>query len=285
MDAVAVERIDRPSFEDFQRNFALPERPVILRGAIRDWNALKWDFDYLKARVGSVQLPVARADAGVYIDDAVRAPDFSVRPMAFDAFLDSLDSRTVDAGNAYLMQLSIPVYFPELAPDLPLPGYFDPKLLQSFNIWIGPPDTLSWLHYDTHHNLLAAVKGRKKFTLFSPGDLSKLYPYSWKLRSMHFSQVEIGDPDLEKHPRFAEAQPFEGVIEPGDMLFIPVHWWHQLYGLDTTISVNLWWRPPFRHWFKRPQLRLIRRIPRVVSSNLRSRAGRLRRRWKPRPPT
>jgi lysine-specific demethylase 8 len=31
-------------------------------------------------------------------------------------------------------------------------------------------------------------------------------------------------------------------LEPGDALYIPAKWWHQVESLDLSASVNSWWR-------------------------------------------
>lgn len=53
--------------------------------------------------------------------------------------------------------------------------------------------------------------------------------------------MDVEHPDLEKFPRFAEAQSLACVLEPGDMLFIPVRHWHYVRALDLSFSVSFWW--------------------------------------------
>ena len=48
---------------------------------------------------------------------------------------------------------------------------------------------------------------------------------------------------IQKYPNFKYAPPaLVGIIEKGDLLFIPQKWWHHIRSLETSISVNTWWR-------------------------------------------
>ena len=40
---------------------------------------------------------------------------------------------------------------------------------------------------------------------------------------------------------------------PGDMLFIPVYWWHAVWGIDQNISINYWWRPRPANYLQHPR--------------------------------
>ena len=56
--------------------------------------------------------------------------------------------------------------------------------------------------------------------------------------------VSVVEPDLDRHPRFAEAWAAAEVadLEPGDALFIPYMWWHHVQSLDRfSVLVNYWW--------------------------------------------
>ena len=45
------------------------------------------------------------------------------------------------------------------------------------------------------------------------------------------------NPDLAKHPKFREATVIEVELEPGEMLFLPVGWWHAERTADVNISL------------------------------------------------
>jgi hypothetical protein len=54
--------------------------------------------------------------------------------------------------------------------------------------------------------------------------------------------------DLARFPRFADAECFTGVLEAGEMLFIPACWPHAFEHLGAiNANVNFWWRP---HWIE-----------------------------------
>lgn len=53
--------------------------------------------------------------------------------------------------------------------------------------------------------------------------------------------------DRRKHPRFEEAEKetLHAELLPGDTLFIPEGWWHQVESDDRTTAINLWWDSQF----------------------------------------
>lgn len=54
-------------------------------------------------------------------------------------------------------------------------------------------------------------------------------------------QVEVENPDLRRFPEFAEAPYLDCVLQPGDVLFIPVQHWHYVRSLELSFSVSFWW--------------------------------------------
>jgi hypothetical protein len=58
------------------------------------------------------------------------------------------------------------------------------------------------------------------------------------------SMVRLADPDFTRYPRFAEALAAAEVaeLEPGDAVYIPNMWWHNVESLDPlNLLVNYWW--------------------------------------------
>lgn len=86
-------------------------------------------------------------------------------------------------------------------------------------------------------NFLIQVVGQKRVVLFPPSALPNLYMIGDK------SQVlDIDNPDLDKFPRFSEIERVECTMIPGDVLFIPALWFHNVTAVDYGVAVNTFWK-------------------------------------------
>lgn len=119
-------------------------------------------------------------------------------------------------------------------------------------IWIGNRATVS-THFDMSENLAVVVGGRRRFTFFPPEQVRNLYvgPFDFTFAGPPVSMVDLHDPDLERYPRFAEALETaeRAELEPGDAVYVPYMWWHQVEALDAiNVLVNYWWDLSGRTW-------------------------------------
>jgi hypothetical protein len=136
-------------------------------------------------------------------------------------------------------------HLPELLPAIPLP-LLDTSKATLISLWLGNR-TRTAAHWDLPQNLACVVAGRRRFTLFPTEQLPNLYvgPLDFTLAGQPISLVDVDAPDIEKHPRFAEALEAARTAElgPGDALYIPSLWWHAVASLDElSAMVNFWWR-------------------------------------------
>ena len=101
-------------------------------------------------------------------------------------------------------------------------------------LWLGPAGSITPLHHDLTNNLLAQIFGRKVVRLISPFQIENLY------NNRHcYSEVDPTDVDLEKHPDFARVNVQTCKLMPGEILFIPIGWWHHVTALDVSASLSL----------------------------------------------
>jgi hypothetical protein len=124
------------------------------------------------------------------------------------------------------------------------------------SIWMGTRTRIA-AHNDVPNNLAVVAVGRRRFTLFPREQFRNLYlgPVDNTPAGRAVSMVDFSNPDLVRHPRFAEAMAHGQVVEmaPGDALYIPALWWHHVEGLeDFNVLVNYWWRETPR-WMGQPQ--------------------------------
>jgi hypothetical protein len=111
-------------------------------------------------------------------------------------------------------------------------------------IWLGTPSNIS-AHYDTFDNLACVVAGRRRFTLYAPDLISKLYvgPIDNTMSGPPVSLAASSGAE-GTFPLFEaikdQAQTVE--LEAGDALYLPKLWWHQVESLSPFNGlVNYWW--------------------------------------------
>ncbi|XP_075412442.1 HSPB1-associated protein 1 [Tenrec ecaudatus] len=110
-------------------------------------------------------------------------------------------------------------------------------------LWIGSLGAHTPCHLDSYGcNLVLQVQGRKRWHLFPPEDTPRLYPTRIPYEeSSVFSRVNVVHPDLRHFPRFREARRHTVTLGPGQVLFVPRHWWHYVESIDpVTVSINSW---------------------------------------------
>ena len=54
--------------------------------------------------------------------------------------------------------------------------------------------------------------------------------------------VDIDNPDLKQFPLFPLAKQYMAELQPGDILFIPALWFHNMLARDFGVAVNVFWK-------------------------------------------
>ena len=131
-----------------------------------------------------------------------------------------------------------------------LPGFADENVLTALDksvsprIWMGNTITIP-AHMDEPNNIACVVSGKHSVTLFPPDQLANLYigPLEFTPAGAPISMVSP-DADFERFPRYRDALAAAQVaeLEPGDALYIPAVWWHQVESVGKiNILINYWW--------------------------------------------
>jgi hypothetical protein len=244
--------VDRETFESQIVRAAVP---VVLEGLIEDWPLV------LAARESSVALAQAitsfdsgrepfvieaptSADGRIFYRDDFAGFNFTRRPAAIRATVDRLLRLAGSPGAPAIFLESLPAnaYLPGFAGAHHMP-VLDPRVEP--RVWIGNAVKIN-THFDLAYNIACVAGGRRRFTLFPPGQIENLYvaPLDFTPSGAPVSMVQFTNPDLARFPRFAEAMrnACQAELGPGDSLFIPFGWWHHVESLTPfNVLVNYWW--------------------------------------------
>lgn len=249
-----MQELDGGDREGIAAAMAAAERPVAIRGLAAAWPAVAaaWEGDeaiaaYLSARDIGRPLTVLVAPPEVqgryFYDDAMRGLNFGTAKMPMRELLARLlaergqaDAQGLYAGSNPTLA-SVGTFAAENPLDIDTQGV-DPR------IWVGNASRIA-PHYDMAANVAVVVAGKRRFTLFPPEQLANLYvgPVERTVAGQPTSMVDPDNPDLERFPRFAEAQRHAQVAELGlgDAIYIPPLWWHHVRAEGAlNVLVNYW---------------------------------------------
>jgi len=219
-------RLDASAF----RARAAEGLPFLISGVVDRWPLCRLTPQQLREQFGNV--PV-RARVGDYIGTAFAA-DRAMRDMTMREYLDISFAGTPDlppyVGNLELRELNSMCHWP---------GYFHKMGPPRF--WLGPERTMTPLHCDYDDNVFAQIWGTKRIFLAPPHHDEYLYPK--EANAILFgSPFDPEAPDYERYPLARQATTIEVVVNPGDMLYVPAGWYHQVRALTFSLSSNRWAR-------------------------------------------
>jgi len=240
--------------ENFVTDIRPRNTPAVLKGAISAWPAVNLGqpsdealVDYLKkhdnGELAGVYLGAPEIRGNFFYGANTRSENFRHGPAPIAMALDRLMAARTDENPQSIYVQSVPI-------KTHMPGFADENRLDLLpevepRIWIGN-QTVTRAHYDLNHNIACVVAGRRRFHLFPPEQLTNLYPgpFDRTIGGVPVSMVDAEKPDLDRYPRFKEAQKamLTAELEAGDAIYIPYGWWHQVHSLSRfNVLVNYWW--------------------------------------------
>lgn len=234
--AGTIERRSNLSKEEFLEKYYATNTPVIVTDMMHDWQAIAtWTPEYFKTQFGDVEVEVQ-----VGRDDDPQHEVNKGQHKRKIRFADYVDMVTCGGNNNdyYMVASNRNLERPEfqsLLEDLkPLPEFLNSQAMRGpVKLWFGPAGTITPVHHDQVNVLAAHICGRKRWRLVSPHQTSLLYNYL-----AVFSKVDLEHPNLEQFPLLKDVDVLEVVLKPGEMIFVPIGWWHHVKALDVSISLS-----------------------------------------------
>lgn len=216
--------------ETFDREYRIPGRPVVFKGAASSWPAVRdWSPEAFASRFGDLE-----------IEPSINLPDTEVPYQFRDG--DYRKKMTVrelvalmNAGNrCYVDQVSA-TRFVGAESDFAFDS-LGPDDLKDVVFWMGS-HTRSGLHYDYVDNFFAQIHGTKRVVLASPDQARFLHVF---IDCHTKSSAAPLHPDLRRTPRLRRATLLDATLEPGDVLYLPKGWWHYFASSESSISLACW---------------------------------------------
>jgi len=253
---LTVREIDGRGIVDavqFLREIAAPCEPVILRGLVCDWPVVGAAAkspatleEYLRSFGEGREVEVffgSPAIAGkYYYAENLNGFNFGRRRMRFAQALSAIVATKPDRETVYLGSVPTEDHLPgfTLVNSMPL---LPPSARA--RLWLGHASNVS-AHYDAFENLACVIAGARRFTLYPPQAIGKLYvgPIDNTMAGQPVSLAASSDPDDERFPLFNEVRGLARVadLSPGDALFLPKLWWHKVEATAPINGlVNYWW--------------------------------------------
>eukprot|EP00887_Chlorella_sp_A99_P005234 scaffold1.g5234.t1 len=230
-DNIDRRSVDELSREQFRAEYEVPNRPVIITGAVGRWPAFsKWTREYLKE---------AFEGGSVIVGDA---------PMSFEAYCEYSDANS-DELPLYLFDKTFAATAPRLGEDYSVPSLFGEDLYALLGdkrpdyrwLIIGPIKSGSSYHKDPNSTSAwnGVVRGAKKWLMYPPhvtppgvrpSEDGANVATSLSLMEWFAAYYE--------HRDAAGFAPIEFVQHAGDLVFVPRGWWHVCLNLEETVAIT-----------------------------------------------
>jgi len=212
---------------EFTERYAIPGIPVLLEGLADDWPALRlWTFDFFARNYGGRTVTVYAGSRKV-----------NGRPTKLGAYLKYMEE-TSDEIPDYLSRWRLSSSLSALRAHYRRPAHFScwsdrlPRRLTPTWKWLyfGPRNTGSAMHIDFMGTAAwnALFVGTKTWRFYPPDQTSLVYK----------GEVDAFLPDPDRFPLFAEARGLSCVQGPGDVVFTPSNWWHQVRNETCTLALT-----------------------------------------------
>ncbi|XP_001630801.3 uncharacterized protein LOC5510344 [Nematostella vectensis] len=218
-----------PEPKEFFEKYASKKQPVLFKGGAKLSPAFeKWTDEYF------LSLPEAK-ETKVFAEQGKKENRSNAgKDISFHEFVSNYKKNDIYMVHGVLPFLQKDVLLP---PPLQC-GEVTKKMLVDTVMWFSSGGTKSVLHNDDVDNINCLFSGTKELLFID-------YKYKNKVKIDHpvggYSGVDVDRVDFTKYPGLKEVQYFNVTMEPGDCLFIPYKWYHQVRSHDRNIAVNVWW--------------------------------------------
>lgn len=233
-----VDRRSKLTQQEFVEEYEKPNKPVVIAGAFEHWRARhRWTAAQICQHYGHCWVRTnGRSTNG---------RRFRMQLFDYLAYAETSNAEKY----LYVFDKKIFDVEPDLLADFEVPEYFNEDLFALMDdddrpdyrwLLIGPHGSGSPLHTDPHGTSAwnAVLQGCKRVTFYPPHVIPPGVDEEL-IHSDYYASDDVLEWYREVFPRLTpEEQPSEVLVMPGDLLFIPSGWWHQVLNIGLTVAVT-----------------------------------------------
>jgi len=228
-----IDRVKSISKSDFIQNYLKPQVPVVIENLVDDWPAVsKWNFDYIKQKVGEKIVPL-------YDDRPVDYKDGFNEPHATMKMSDYIDLLQKEPTKYRIFLYNVLKEVPELQEDFDFPDV-GLRLMKSLPmLFFGGEDSHTFMHYDIDlANILHFhFQGKKECILYPNEEKKHLYKVPHSL--ITHESIDFSNPDFERWPALEHAHGYRTELEHGNVLYMPEGYWHYMRYITPGFSMSM----------------------------------------------
>ena len=114
----------------------------------------------------------------------------------------------------------------------------DSKEQSGIHCRFGMDGVIAENHFDIGRNFIILFKGSRRYILGHPNQCPNFVLYPKGHPSARHSKVDWSNPDLHLYPEFQNAKVNEIILQAGDGLYLPTHWFHYIISLELNYQCN-----------------------------------------------
>jgi hypothetical protein len=114
-----------------------------------------------------------------------------------------------------------------------------PEFSKGTQCRFGMRGVIAEAHYDSGRNMVAMLKGSKRYILTPPETCKRLAIISDKKHpSFRHSTIDFSNLAQAKSNNFQNVKSIETIVRTGEVLYVPSFWFHYIVSLDYSIQCN-----------------------------------------------
>jgi hypothetical protein len=246
-----VERVkpDELTPDEVYERFVRRPRPIVLEGFARDTPAVQnWSHEYFGKLYGDEKVAINVGPLVYASDDPSRPAPGKSYVGTIGEIAENIDHEDLPRGERLYTHNMTDIFMRhrELLADLELHRlrpYAGPNMhFLGCHLFFGGKGSGSSFHCAQAFNTFSMIEGKKRWRFVHPEHTPFMYPFV-KIIGAASTVGDVSDEERQRrYPLFRYATVYETEIGPGDVLFNPPWWWHEVQNLtQSTIGVATRW--------------------------------------------